>query len=158
MAEDPVAAARALLERERSAVLCTLHADLDGWPFGSVVPYAVLPDGDVVVFVSDIAEHTKNLQRHPRASLFVADPTAAAQPQAGARLTLLVRASRPDGADAAAAEACYFARFPDAAAMRQAHGFATWRLAVDRVRWIAGFGSMGWIERGGWIGASDPNR
>ena len=157
MPDSRSADARALFDREQSAVLCTLHADLDGWPFGSVVPYAVLPGGDAVVFLSDIAEHTKNLQRCARASLFVADPAAQQQqPQAGARVSLLVRARRPAGDEEQQVEALYFARFQAAAAMRGTHGFNVWILAVDRIRWIAGFGSMGWINRSEWAGSSDP--
>lgn len=158
MAKSPSAAAdaRALLLREKSAVLCTLHAGLDGWPFGSVVPYAVLPGGDPVVFLSDIAEHTKNLERDPRAALFLADPAAKDRPQTGARMSVQVRARRPEGDAEAAAEAAYFARFPDAAAMRGTHGFHAWVLDVDRIRWIAGFGSMGWVSRAAWVGEPDP--
>jgi heme iron utilization protein len=150
--------ARSLVERERSGVLSTAHAELSGWPFGSVVPYAVLPDGDPVVLLSDIAEHTKNLAREPRASLFVADPVAREAPQSGARVTLLVRARRPDGREGAAAAETYFARFPDAREMLSAHGFAAHVLEVERVRWIAGFGSMGWLSRPQWSGgpAADP--
>ena len=158
MAKSPssVADAHALLAREKSATLCTLHAGLDGWPFGSVVPYAVLPSGDPVVFLSDIAEHTKNLERDPRASLFLADPDARERPQTGARMSMLVRAHRPSGAEERAAEEAYFARFPSSAAMRGTHGFFVWVLEVDRIRWIAGFGSMGWIARAEWTGGADP--
>lgn len=158
MAKSPssVADARALLAREKSATLCTLHAGLDGWPFGSVVPYAVLPSGDPVVFLSDIAEHTKNLEKDPRAALFLADPDARERPQTGARMSMQVRARRPAGAEEQAAEEAYFARFPASAAMRGTHGFLVWVLEVDRIRWIAGFGSMGWIARGEWTGGADP--
>jgi hypothetical protein len=148
--------ARVLFDTEQSAVLCTLHASLGGWPFGSVVPYAVLPSGDAVVFLSDIAEHTKNLACDPRACLFVADPAMRERPQSGARLAMLVRARRPAGAEEATAEELYFARFPAAATMRGTHGFAVWILEVDRIRWIAGFGSMGWIDRAAWSGTTDP--
>ncbi|MBP8301353.1 MAG: DUF2470 domain-containing protein [Planctomycetes bacterium] len=156
MTNPSMAAARGLFEREQNAVLCSLHAGRDGWPFGSIVPYAVLPSGDPVVFLSDIAEHTKNLQTDARASVFVADPAARDRPQAGARLSMLVRARLPEGQEEAAAEAAYFARFPQAAAMRSAHGFRVWILEVDTIRWIAGFGEMGWIDRADWSGAEDP--
>ena len=149
-------AARQLFDQQRHGVLCSAHAGLGAWPFGSVVPYAVLPSGDAVVFLSDIAEHTRNLSRYGHASLFVADPEAAARPQAGARVNLLVRAALPEAREVAAVEACYFARFPGAAAMREAHGFCVWKLEVDCVRWIAGFGSMGWIDRAQWTGRPDP--
>lgn len=150
------AAARALFQQETSAVLCSLHAGHDGWPFGSIVPYAVLPSGDAVVFLSDIAEHTKNVQRDPRVSLFLADPAARDRPQAGARMSMLARARLAAGDEEKAAEAAYFARFPAAQAMRSAHGFRVWVLAVEQIRWIAGFGEMGWIDRQAWNGQADP--
>lgn len=152
MTDPALADVRALFARERAAVLCSAHAGLDGWPYGSIVPYAMLPEGDPVVFLSDIAEHTKNLSVEPRATLFLADPQAHAEPQRGARHAMLVRATRPRGEAAQRAEACYFARFPDAVAMREAHGFAVWVLEVERIRWIAGFGAMGWIDRAAWTG------
>lgn len=141
---------RALFARERSAVLSSAHAGHDGWPYASTVPYAINDDGDFVVFLSDIAEHTRNLLAEPRATLLVADPDARESPQAGARHAAMVRAVRPEGVAAEAAERCYFARFPTAASMRQSHGFAAWLLMVERVRWIAGFGAMGWLDRDAW--------
>lgn len=148
--------ARSLFDRQENAVLCTAHAGLGGWPFGSITPYAVLPSGDAVLFLSDIAEHTRNLARDPRASLFVADPEAREKPQAGARLAILTRARRANPDERDATEACYFARFPQAQAMRSAHGFHTYVAEVDCVRWIAGFGEMGWLSRAQWSGTADP--
>ncbi len=156
MTSSHAAAARSLFDSQQHAVLCSLHSSLGGWPFGSVVPYSALPSGDAVVFLSEIAEHTKNLTQDERASLFIADPAAHARPQAGARLSIQVRARRAGLAEQAAAEASYFARFPQAEAMRAAHGFHTFVLEVDCVRWIAGFGEMGWITRADWSGVRPP--
>lgn len=148
--------ARILFDQQQNAVLSSAHAGLGGWPFGSVVPYAVTETGDAVVFLSDIAEHTRNLRVDGRACLFVADPAASQRPQAGARVAVQVRASRPASADVGALETKYFERFPGAQAMRVAHGFHVWRLEVDCVRWIAGFGEMGWLSRAEWSGQPDP--
>jgi putative heme iron utilization protein len=152
---SPAVVARALFDRQQHAVLCTAHAGLAGWPFGSITPYGVLPSGDAVLFLSEIAEHTKNLERDGRACLFVADPAAQAQPQAGWRLAIQVRARRSSDGERAATETCYFTRFPRAEAMRQAHGFHCWIAEVDCVRWIAGFGEMGWTNRAEWSGQQD---
>jgi len=141
---------RALFQSERSAVLCTAHADFDGWPYGSIVPYAITDNGSLVVFLSDISEHSKNLQNDPRATVFVADPSVRDSPQTGARHAMLVKARRPEGDEKETAEAQYFARFPEAERMRSAHGFDAWLLDCHRIRWIAGFGGMGWIEGGDW--------
>lgn len=153
--DDELIAVRALFARETHGVLCTGHALADGWPYGSVVPYAVLDDFDVAIFVSDIAEHTRNLRADPRATLMVRD-SASHDPQADPRHAMMVRARCPDGEEAAALERAYFTRFPASERMREAHGFSVWRLECERVRWIAGFGSMGWIDRASWTGAPDP--
>ncbi|MEZ5964915.1 MAG: pyridoxamine 5'-phosphate oxidase family protein [Planctomycetota bacterium] len=145
-------AARLLVEQATSGVLCTAHAEHGGWPFGSIVPYALSGDLDPIVWLSDLAEHTRNLRADPRASLFVADAAAAASPQAGGRACLMARARVAVGDERDAAQAAYFARFPEAAAMSSMHGFAFHVLAVEHVRWIAGFGAMGWLTRARWQG------
>ncbi len=142
-------AARALLEERRHGVLCTAHARNDGWPFGSIVPYALLPDGDPVVLLSAIAEHSRNLAAEPRACLFVHADVPGADVQSAPRVALLVRDTLPEGPAAAAAAEVYFARFPEARAT-VAPDSAVHVLHVEKVRWIAGFGSMGWIERASW--------
>lgn len=149
----PAAAGRALLERERHGVLCTAHAQADGWPYGSVVPYAVLDDGDVVVWISDLAEHTKNLAADPRATLLVVDGSVRDRPQTAARAALLVRAARPEGAQAEAARAAYVARFPQTERM-PVGGFSFVVLRVERVRWVGGFAQAAWVDRAAWAGAA----
>lgn len=151
MTEAQFLAVRNLIAKQRNAVLCTAHAAMEGWPFGSIVPYAVLPTGDLAVFLSDISEHSKNLHSDARATIFVADPSASEAPQAGARHAMLIKAHRPTGKEESDAEAHYFARFPDAERMRDTHSFNIWVLECHRIRWIAGFGGMGWIERAQWI-------
>ncbi|MFK7740505.1 MAG: HugZ family protein [Planctomycetota bacterium] len=156
MSRTDLEAVRGLFETQRSGVLCTAHAATDDWPYGSVVPYAMLANGDACVFLSDIAEHTRNLLRTPRATLLVLDPAAAGEPQAGSRHAMMVRAHCPEGDAREAVEKLYFERFPGAERMREAHGFRVWVLACERVRWIAGYGSMGWFDRASWTGERDP--
>ncbi len=146
----------ALVSNERQGVLSTAHERHGGWPFGSLVPYVLSAEGDAVLLLSDIAEHTHNLTAEPRASLLVSDPAARERPQAAARVTLMGRAVRPKGPALETASAAYLERFPEAKGYFAAHGFAIVVLAVERVRWIAGFGSMGWLERAGWSKACAP--
>jgi putative heme iron utilization protein len=145
---------RDLLARERHGVLSTAHAKHGGWPFGSIAPYALTPEGDPVLLLSSIAEHTKNLLADPRASLLVADSAAAEDPLAGARATLLGRAMRPEGAPLLVARQAYLDRFPDVEDRLEAHDFVLHVLRVERIRWIAGFGEMGWLSREQWGGAA----
>jgi len=147
---DDLVAVRALLAAERHGVLATLHVRHGGWPFGSVAPYALTAEHDPLFLFSSIAEHTHNLLADPRASLLVQDRQALDDPLAGARATFLGHAATPAGSARQDAVDRYVARFPDAADWAGTHDFAPFVLRVERVRWIRGFGAMGWFDRARW--------
>src|ERR1700737_4609410 len=85
MAED----LRVFLEREGNGVLATLSTRRGGWPFASVAPYALSEQGEPLLLLSNLAEHTRNVKADPRASLLVQDHASLADPQAGERITIL---------------------------------------------------------------------
>ncbi|MEW6279017.1 MAG: pyridoxamine 5'-phosphate oxidase family protein, partial [Candidatus Eremiobacterota bacterium] len=60
--------ARTLAEMCGQACLSTLAVDPEGTPYGSLVLYAPDPDGQPILLLSALAEHTANLGRDPRAS------------------------------------------------------------------------------------------
>ncbi|HEY3239041.1 MAG TPA: pyridoxamine 5'-phosphate oxidase family protein, partial [Acidimicrobiia bacterium] len=61
--------ARNLVAASNRGVLSTVALDPPGYPFGSVATYALDERGRPVVFVSTMAEHTRNAAADPRASL-----------------------------------------------------------------------------------------
>ena len=63
--------ARSLLGVQYFGVLSTISHKVDGYPFGSVVPYSLNRNGEPVILISDIAEHTKNIVADARVSLTV---------------------------------------------------------------------------------------
>ena len=134
---------RGLLEQERHGVLATLSVRRAGWPFASAVPYAIAESGEPLFLLSELAEHTRNLRGDPRASLLVQDSHAAADPQAGARVTLLGTAE-PD--DSQATRQTYVARHPRAREYLELGDFKVWRLNVAEARYVGGFGEMGWLD------------
>jgi len=146
--------ARALFDRERHGTLCTASADHEGWPYGSLVPYAPLPGGDVVVVISTLAEHTRNVLKEPRVTLLVADSAASERPWTAARLSVMARAERLEGAARGEALAAYFERFPSSRTIASMPDFAPWRLRVEQVRWVGGFANAAWIDREPWADAS----
>jgi putative heme iron utilization protein len=139
--------ARALLAAESVGILSTISVHRAGYPYGSVTPYALSARGTPLLLLSGLAAHTKNLLADARACLFVGDQTAAPDPQAGARISLLGRAARvaTGSAEAADGRARYVARFPKAEAYFQLGDFALWELTVEEVRLIAGFGEIKWL-------------
>ena len=135
--------ARTLTAGQRQATLCTLTAD--GYPYGSVVSYAVNDTGAPLLLISELAEHTVNAHGDERVSMLV----AAAAPRDGdplgsARLTLLGRLRLVE--DQAAPRGAYLERHPYRRLLRRLLGLQL--LAArggDQCRFVGGFGHMSWV-------------
>ena len=146
--------ARTLVARIATGTLCTLALEPEGYPYGSFVTVA-FDNGDPVFLISGLAEHTKNLQRDPRASLLVAEG-GSADPLANGRVTLLGPCTRVE-ADDANPRAAFLAVHPNSAYYADFRDFAFWKLRVDSVRYIGGYGRMSWINKADWRAAEpDP--
>jgi heme oxygenase (biliverdin-IX-beta and delta-forming) len=141
-----VRAARALLAAESVGVLSTISVHRPGFPYGSVTPYALAVDGAPLLLLSRLAAHTKNLAADPRASLFVGDRSAAEDPQAGARISLLGQLSPVPEVDRPDARVRYLAAWPRAADYLALGDFFFWRLHIEEARLIAGFGEIRWLD------------
>src|SRR6185369_2521068 len=87
--------ARTLIAQITTGTLCTLAIEPEGYPYGSFVTVA-FDRGTPIFLISRLAEHTKNLERDPRASLLVAEG-GAADPLANGRVTMLGSCSRVEG-------------------------------------------------------------
>lgn len=146
--------ARTLVAQGRTATLCTIGQDPAGYPYGSFVMFA-LDDASPVVLISDLAEHTKNLRRDPKSSLLVAEG-GHVDPLANGRVTLLGQWEElEDGASDA--RAAYLATHPGAAYYADFEDFHVWRMRVEAIRYIGGYGRMSWVEPGAWLAAThDP--
>ena len=64
----------------------------DGYPYGSLAAYSTLDDASPLVFISEMAEHTRNAHRDSRAGLFVtlpADPDEHGDPLDAPRASIV---------------------------------------------------------------------
>ena len=136
--------ARSLFLRESFGVLSTISIDVAGYPFGSVTPYSVDRMGRPVIYISPIAQHTKNIVADPRVSLTVVEKSDSDDVQAHGRVTCVGNAVAMDG-DRDAAER-YFRHFPSSRQYDHTHAFTFFRLELVRVRFIGGFGQIFWFE------------
>ncbi len=131
----PALQARRLLRASRQATLAT---QAGGQPFASLVTPATLPDGSVLLLLSGLSEHTRQLRAEPRCALMVAGPTEGPNPQTAPRLTLTgVAAPLED----AAAKARWVALHPYAAFYAGLGDFRLWRVATGDGHFIGGFAS-----------------
>ncbi len=135
--------ARKMLRAHRYGALSTLSKKFDGFPFGSITPYLVDHDGSLIILISGLAEHTKNILHDPRVSLITHDQHDA-HIQTQGRITLLGNAAHI--ADTATIGARYLRYFPEAASYFAMHDFAFYRITPVALRYIGGFGKIHWID------------
>jgi hypothetical protein len=141
-------ALRELLSAQRIASLGTLNAE--GGPFVSMVPFAVEPSAAcLVVHVSLLAPHTRNLLSNPAVSIMVMQPEVAGEPvHALPRISMDGTAVRlrPESPHWLAARQAYLARFPEAEPMTHLGDFSFVAIHPTAARQVAGFGTARPLE------------
>ena len=132
-------AARLVVE-ERWAALATAG---DEGPSASMVAYAIEPATlALVMHLSGLSAHTRQLLSTPRASLAISRPDPGqGDPQRLPRigLTVTVQPLEPGSPEHAAASAAYLARFPDASMRFALADFVLFGCSIDAVRYVGGF-------------------
>jgi putative heme iron utilization protein len=149
---------RTLVAAASRGALSTLAADPAGYPYGSVASYGLDDRGNPLFFVSLMAEHTQNAMRDPRASLLVTEPVPdGADPLASGRATLMGVLSTVDDADRPTARDRYLEANPAAAYYIDFGDFTFYRLDVESIRYVGGYGRMSWVDAAEYASAQpDP--
>ena len=137
---------RNLVRKTSRAGLATLLADeASPAPYVSLVLVALDHDASPLLLLSDLADHTKNLHRDPRAALLFDGTGGWRDPLAGPRASLL---GQIQACDDERLKARFLARHPNAAVYAGFTDFHLYRMAVERVHLVAGFGEIHWLDAG----------
>ena len=167
--EDPASNVAQWLEDVHQGTLSTISTvtGLEGYPHGSIVPFAISKDGCPYILVAEIAAHTKNLLGSSKACLFISHPEPSGDPQSHWRASIIGNFSRivsPSRISDLSPEKLensiqvseeeeesmlirYCQRVPKAESYLKTHNFYFWKMNnIERVRYIAGFGKICWIE------------
>ncbi|MBJ23761.1 MAG: hypothetical protein CMB64_03740 [Euryarchaeota archaeon] len=167
--ESPASNVAQWLEDVHHGTLCTIssHSELEGFPYGSIVPFAINNDGMPYILVAEIAAHTKNLLNNSKSCLFISHPNPKGDPQSNWRGSIfgtferVITPSRADSFNQEDLEKCihvseeeeermlirYCQRVPNAGSYLKTHNFYFWKMKkIDKVRYIAGFGKICWID------------
>jgi heme iron utilization protein len=138
--------ARTLLSIERIGSLSTLSRKQPGFPFGSIMPYAIDESGRPIFLISTMAMHTQNLLADPRASLLVSQPDPSGDPLGASRVTLIGNVAGVPEAELPDARSLYLARYENSRYWVDFKDFSFFRLQVVDVYFVGGFGVMGWVS------------
>ena len=147
--------ARTMANSVPTGTLCTTSTNPRGYPYGSFVTFAI-HEGNPIFLISALAEHTKNLESSSRSSLLVAEG-GEGNPLALGRITLVGDCSRMSEEEVESARNTFLERHESASFYVDFKDFHFYKLTVNSVRYIGGFGRMSWIDDSGWFDAEpDP--
>src|ERR1700678_2533387 len=137
--------ARTLLQLSSVATLSTQSRKQPGFPFGSLMTYALDSAGRPVFLISTMAMHTQNLQQDGRASLLVTQSEAGGDPLVAGRVTLVGNVSPIAVAEVGEARRLYLERHENSKYWVDFDDFAFFAMDVVDIYYVGGFGVMGWI-------------
>lgn len=139
--------ARHLLLAQDAGMLSTHSADCLGYPFGSLVPVVFDHCNRPILLLSRLAQHTRNIAENSKLSLMLSDIAALGNNdvQSCARVTLLGEATQLDTNAQEQTIARYCRFFPQAEQYHRELDFDFYLLRPNKVRFIAGFGSIHWL-------------
>jgi putative heme iron utilization protein len=137
---------RTLTSLASVATLSTISRKHPGFPFGSLMPFALDSSGRPLFLISNMAMHTQNLKTDPRCSLFIGQAAADGDALGAARATLIGTAEPAPENDIADVREKYLARHENSRYWVDFADFSFFRLQPIDVYYVGGFGVMGWVE------------
>jgi putative heme iron utilization protein len=148
---DPAPFCRRIVRAADRAALATIAAKGKGgvggpWPYASLVLTTCDEQGNPLLLISDLADHTRNLRADPKVSLLYDETVGLDEPLTGPRLTLQGEAEQVE--DGGLMD-IYLARHPSAKIYAEFKDFHLFRVRPLRAHLVAGFGRIHWV------GASD---
>lgn len=137
--------ARDIIESASSGSLGTLTED--GKPFVTLVTVAASSPTKILMLLSGLAKHTKNLDRSGECSLLLIEPGGEqGDPLAGARLTITGTVKRLDRSQDQTAREVFLRKHPSASMYADFRDFAFFQIEVAQAHLVAGFGRIGTIQ------------
>ena len=131
-----------LIAGERMATFSTSYK---GTPFGSLTPFIMDKKGNPVLFLSDLAQHTENITKNPRCSIMVhrIDKSDIFN---SPRITLAGKAVKVSDKERDEIKKIYLKRHPEAEDFIDFGDFNFYRIELDAIQYIGGFGDINWVD------------
>ncbi|HYH20319.1 MAG TPA: pyridoxamine 5'-phosphate oxidase family protein [Azospirillum sp.] len=146
---------RRILRATDRAILASAQHDSGGWPYPSLVLAAADLDGTPILFISTLADHTRNIAAEARVGLLFSGPCPPdtpldANPLSGPRVSLLGRAVR---SEEPRHRARFLARHPASAVYKGFADFAVYTVRVERAHVVTGLATG--FARSVWVDGAD---
>ena len=143
-----------LLRTSKEAVLSTISDKFKGYPFGSFVTFMSGRDRSVIIYASNIAQHTINLKKDSKSCLTLFKLEEEKDKQESSRLTLLGDLVNLPDNEVNQTRDRFIKFLPESEKYSAMHDFNFYKLEISQARWIGGFGKIAWLKNNNWRPAS----
>ncbi|SDH56670.1 hypothetical protein SAMN04487926_105328 [Paraburkholderia steynii] len=133
-----------LLHQAAIGTLATHARQPQGFPYPTVLPFAPDSHHRPTILVSRLAEHTRNLHSDPRAGFLIVHAPDG-DVLNGQRVTLVGTFEHVEPTPPVTQR--YLRYHPEAERYLVLGDFSFWVMSVERMRYIGGFGAMGWLTQ-----------
>ena len=141
---------KGLIREGKIASLATMYSSMatkgENYPYTSLVPYIVDKEGRPIVFISDLAMHTKNLKRNSKCSLMVSKINED-DIFNSARVTLIGTMEKVPEKEIEEIKKIYFEKYPVSKDLLDMWDFSFYRMEVEHIHYIGGFGDINWYQK-----------
>ena len=139
-----------LYRSTNAAILSTMSKKYEGYPFGSFITYVSDKNRTLLMYTSDIAQHTKNLKTNSKACVTLFKLDTEYDKQNSSRLTLMGDLKDVPVDDLDECQERFIKFLPESKKYSSMHDFKFYKLAISRIRWIGGFGDIAWLNPKNW--------
>ena len=133
-----------------TGILSTISKKHNNYPFGSFVTYVTAGSRTSYLYLSDLAEHTKNLRHKSKACLTIFKLNPKGDKQNSERLALMGDLVPVDQLEFENCRERFHQILPDSKAYAKMHDFNFYKIQIKNVRWIGGFGKIAWLDASDW--------
>lgn len=132
-----------LISKTKIASLSTMYKE---YPYTSLIPYAIDKKGRPIILISDLAMHTKNLNKNNKCSL-MATKINNKDIFNSARATFIGKMNKVPKDEFDEVKKIYLEKYPDAESLLELDDFSFYRMGVEYIHYIGGFGDINFYDR-----------
>ena len=134
----------------QEGILSTVSKLHEGYPFGSFVTFISGNSRNIYFYISDLAQHTKNISFESKSCLTLSRLTKKDDKQNSERLTIVGDITVVEGDLINYCKERFFKHFPQSRSYSNFHDFKFYKMKISHVRWIGGFGKIAWLTTKNW--------
>ena len=140
-----------LLRTSNEGVLTTISDKFEGYPFGSFITYITDRDRSVIIFASNLAEHTTNIKKNSKSCFTIFSIKDHENKQDIPRMSLMGDFNKVDKSRREELKQKLKKHLPESDLYLELPDFNFYKMSVTSIRWIGGFGKIGWLNNDSWL-------